>query len=122
MALISKIRWLCFVLFFPLSIIIQGDYHLCSMPLQQVTFFKFNFIEIQLFYVVLISAVQQSDLAIHVRTHNHSHIGCHRTLNRFPCALQQVPIDHTFQRQQCVFVDPKPKIHPSPSTCPLWSP
>ena len=45
-----------------------------------------------------------------------SHIGYYRILSRVPCALQQVLVDYLFYTQQCVHVNPKLLIYPSP--CP----
>ena len=58
---------------------------------------------------MLISAVEQSNSVIHI----HSDVGYNRTLSRFPCATQQVPVDHPLYTQGCAF--PKPLIHPSRS-------
>ena len=36
-----------------------------------------------------------------------SHLGCHITLNRVPCAIQQVFVGYPFKIQQCVHAHPK---------------
>ena len=52
----------------------------------------FKVIDVSLIYnVVIILAVQQRDSY----AYKHSHIGYHRILSRFSCAVQQVPIDYS---------------------------
>ena len=85
----------------------------------------FSFIEVRLVYgIVTISAVQQSDSVVHVHTsillQILSHRDYHRLLGRVPCAIQQVPISQSFCASQCAFANPRPTVHPSPLTCPLW--
>ena len=44
-----------------------------------------------------------------------SHIGYYRKLNRVPCALQWELVGYLFYIQQCVCINPKLLIYPSPS-------
>ena len=81
---------------------------LSGVLVKQVFFFFLSFIELHLIYnVVTISAVQQSDSAIHTHTHFFlrffSHIGYYRMLGSVPCAIQQVPVDHSLHIQQHAF-------------------
>ena len=79
--------------------------------------FSQSFIEVYLIYnVVMISAVQQSDSVIHGRTsilfqilfpHRWS-----QNMGRVLCALEQVPIGHSFHIPQFSYASPKPPVHP----------
>ena len=44
--------------------------------------------------------------------------GCHITLNRVPCVVQQVFVGYLFKIQQCVCVHPKLPKYPFPSFLP----
>ena len=48
-----------------------------------------------------------------------SHIGYHRILSRVPCVIQQVLIGYLSYIQQCVYVNPKLPIYPSPQSFPF---
>ena len=57
-------------------------------------------------------------------THIHSfrffsHKDYHRMLGRVPWAIEHVPIGQSFPIPQCVSINPKPRVHPSPATVPL---
>ena len=45
-------------------------------------------IEVQLFYMMLVSGVQKSDSAIHICFRFFSIIGCYEILTMVPCGLQ----------------------------------
>ena len=49
-----------------------------------------------------------------------SHLGYYRILSRVLCVIQQVLVDYLFYIQQCVYVNPKLLIYPSPLPFPLW--
>ena len=62
---------------------------------------------------------------IHIHTHTHiyiyifffrffSIIGYYKILSIVPCAIKQVFVGYLFHIQQCVYVNPKPLIYPSP--------
>ena len=47
------------------------------------------------------------------------HTDYHRILGRVLCAIQQVPVGHSFHIPQCAHAYPKPPVHPShPSPVP----
>ena len=71
----------------------------------------FTFIAIN--SVVIVSGGQQRDSAIHIIYMYPfcptlpSHPGCHVTLSRVPCAIQQDLVSYPSQTEQCAHIDPK---------------
>ena len=63
-----------------------------------------------LYSVVSVSAVQQSESAIHILYPLFfgfpSHLGHPRALNRVPCAVQEVLSSYLFYKRWCVHVNP----------------
>ena len=43
----------------------------------------------------------------------------HRTLDRVPCAIKQVPVGQVFHVPQCAYASAKPQVHLSPYLSPL---
>ena len=67
---------------------------------------------------MLVSAVQQSDSAIHtyisIFFRFFSLIGYYKILSIVPCAIQWVLVVYLFYIQYCVSINPKFLIYPSP--------
>ena len=71
--------------------------------------------------VVIISAIQHSDQAIHIHISIISQILFPLRLSQntggIPCA--KVPIGQSFHTPQCAYANPKPPVHPHPPTSPF---
>ena len=97
--------------------------------IQQITFLKLNFIRVQLLHNVLVSAIQESESAMHIYIYSRC-FGVSFPLRspqspEFPDATQQglisYLISYPFYTQQNIYVNPNLPIHPAPPLPPLVS-
>lgn len=82
--------------------------HLCKNISKGVGDILLTFIEVELlYYVLLVSAVRQSESAIRMYISLFfgfsSHLGHHRALNKAPCAIQKVHY-YLFHTWYCIYV------------------
>lgn len=84
-------------------------YHFCSSCNWMELFFKLYWGIVDLHCCVNFCCT--SNWFIHRYAHSLFHIGYHRALGRFPCTIQQVPVDHPLH---IPFANPSLPPNPSP--------